>query len=113
MPPQLPVAKQITDVDHFKRVNDDFRHQFGDQVLRILTQTLRLSTREADFVAHLGNGELVVLSRYNDTQKIISERVCLLRPCLFAHVTSKSEIKVNGIILSIDTREKPKPEENS
>ena len=63
------LALVIIDVDHFKRVNDDFGHQSGDQVLRALAQTLKRATREADFVARLGGEEFVLLIRCNDANE--------------------------------------------
>jgi len=63
------LALVILDVDHFKRVNDDYGHQCGDQVLRALAQTLRRATRESDFVARLGGEEFVLLIRCNNANE--------------------------------------------
>lgn len=57
------LALVIVDVDHFKRINDQFGHQAGDQVLRALGQTLAGSTRDGDFVARIGGEEFVMLFR--------------------------------------------------
>ena len=49
------------DVDHFKRVNDTYGHEAGDEVLRRLGQTLAARLRSSDVVARLGGEEFVAL----------------------------------------------------
>jgi len=56
-----PLALLSLDVDHFKRINDTYGHEAGDQVLRRLAQTLRQRARASDVVARLGGEEFVVL----------------------------------------------------
>lgn len=51
----------LCDVDHFKRVNDNFSHDIGDQVLRQVANLLKQNTREQDVVARIGGEELVIL----------------------------------------------------
>lgn len=50
------------DVDNFKRINDSFGHQSGDDVLRIISKILKGQCREQDVVGRLGGDEFVVLS---------------------------------------------------
>ncbi len=58
--PDTRVAIAICDVDHFKRVNDDFGHAIGDRVLRAIGQTLAAETQGA-FVARYGGEEFALL----------------------------------------------------
>lgn len=51
----------ILDIDHFKRLNDTYGHQFGDFVLRRLGEILRASVYETDFVARYGGEEFAIL----------------------------------------------------
>lgn len=51
----------LADVDHFKRVNDEFGHPAGDAVLKALVQTMRAGTRPYDLVARWGGEEFVIL----------------------------------------------------
>lgn len=49
------------DLDHFKRVNDDFGHHIGDEVLRVFSQTTRDLLSGRDFAARLGGEEFLVV----------------------------------------------------
>lgn len=51
----------VIDVDHFKRVNDDFGHLAGDKVLKIIGTQLSKKLRRTDFIARFGGEEFVVL----------------------------------------------------
>jgi diguanylate cyclase len=52
----------MIDVDHFKKVNDQFGHQTGDDVLRRIADALvRQFLRREDFVARYGGEEFVVV----------------------------------------------------
>jgi len=56
------ITLMFIDVDNFKRINDSFGHQSGDDVLRILAKILKRQCREQDVVGRLGGDEFVVLS---------------------------------------------------
>ena len=49
------------DVDHFKQINDRFGHEKGDELLKLVAQTLKSHLRKPDRVARLGGDEFVVL----------------------------------------------------
>ncbi|RFQ33692.1 GGDEF domain-containing protein, partial [Pseudomonas sp. ATCC 13867] len=51
----------VLDVDHFKRINDDFGHLAGDKVLKIIAAELSKRLRNTDFIARYGGEEFVVL----------------------------------------------------
>lgn len=51
----------ILDVDHFKEVNDTHGHAVGDEVLRMLTHTIKEVVGTAGFVGRLGGEEFAVL----------------------------------------------------
>jgi diguanylate cyclase (GGDEF)-like protein len=57
----LGVSVLFVDVDHFKRVNDEWGHELGDQVLRQLVHRLQGSIREHDLLFRWGGEEFVIL----------------------------------------------------
>lgn len=56
-----PLSVITIDIDHFKRVNDSFGHEIGDNVLRSLAYQLKARLRVSDAVARLGGEEFIVL----------------------------------------------------
>lgn len=56
-----PLALLMLDVDHFKRVNDEFGHPAGDAVLVTVAHTLRTAVRPTDHVARYGGEEFAVI----------------------------------------------------
>lgn len=67
----------VTDIDHFKSVNDTYGHATGDVVIKSLGQTLMRMKRETDRVARFGGEEFCVLCEETDTEGAIqlAERV--------------------------------------
>ncbi|UTF60727.1 EAL domain-containing protein [Gilvimarinus sp. DA14] len=55
------IALFYLDLDHFKRINDTFGHEAGDQLLIEVSGRLRSHLREEDCVARLGGDEFAVL----------------------------------------------------
>ncbi len=53
----------MCDVDHFKRINDNFGHPAGDQVLKDLANFLHIQMRKEDMLARYGGEEFIMLLR--------------------------------------------------
>jgi len=51
----------ILDIDHFKSVNDDFGHQAGDAVLRLVSASVHAALRSSDVFARYGGDEFAVI----------------------------------------------------
>lgn len=51
----------MCDLDHFKRINDEFGHATGDDVIRAMADTLRDRSKRTAALARLGGEEFVVL----------------------------------------------------
>ena len=57
----LPCSLIICDIDRFKRVNDNYGHPAGDQVIKSFAQLLKSKCRSGDLVARYGGEEFVML----------------------------------------------------
>lgn len=51
----------IVDIDHFKRINDQFGHDYGDKVIQVVAGVLQRECRETDFVARIGGEEFGIV----------------------------------------------------
>ncbi|MCH2101295.1 MAG: diguanylate cyclase [Planctomycetes bacterium] len=56
-----PLSVILTDVDHFKSVNDDFGHNTGDCVLQVVSDALRAGVRSGDHLGRWGGEEFLIL----------------------------------------------------
>lgn len=63
-----PLTFAITDIDFFKRINDNFSHQVGDEVLVNIAAIFRSSIRQTDIVARYGGEEFVLLFPETDVK---------------------------------------------
>lgn len=58
---QFNTALMLLDLDHFKKINDTYGHETGDQVLQQLSLRLKAVMREFDLLARLGGDEFMLL----------------------------------------------------
>lgn len=83
------------DIDHFKRINDNFGHDVGDKVLVSLAEILRKRTRASDVIARFGGEEFVALLPDTDGKKALA-----LAETLLEHVRAASIEPVGRITVS-------------
>ncbi len=67
----------LTDIDHFKSVNDTYGHPMGDQVLKGVAKILKEQARDTDIVARYGGEEFAIVMPETDSKgaHAIAERI--------------------------------------
>lgn len=67
----------MADIDHFKRVNDQYGHSVGDQVLTEFAQRLKAGIRSQDMAGRFGGEEFVVILQETDAtmMRAVAERL--------------------------------------
>ncbi|MFV5491309.1 GGDEF domain-containing protein [Acinetobacter sp. ASP199] len=56
-----PSSLIVFDVDHFKKINDNYGHDIGDRVLQIIAETAQSEMRDTDILARYGGEEFIAL----------------------------------------------------
>jgi len=74
----------MIDIDRFKRVNDKYGHQIGDEVLKSVASTIQQVARETDIAARYGGEEFAVILDGAGTNeaRLIAERMRLTIDCV-------------------------------
>ncbi|BAI80539.1 signal transduction response regulator [Deferribacter desulfuricans SSM1] len=57
----VPFAVMILDIDHFKRINDTYGHDIGDEILINLSKILKETLRKTDIIGRFGGEEFLCL----------------------------------------------------
>lgn len=95
-----PLSQIILDMDHFKRVNDTYGHDVGDEVLIRLGKIIVNAIRSADLAARYGGEEFVVLMPETDVFDAaeVAERIRLAvetTPFVVSHAVGKLNLTVS------------------
>ena len=90
-----PLSVAMLDIDHFKRVNDTYGHDAGDQALRSLAGLMISEFRTIDFVGRLGGEEFALVFPETELQgaTIACER-------LLANLRA-TEVRLDGATISL------------
>ena len=72
-----PLTMAMLDVDHFKRINDTYGHQVGDEVLCEIARRFEKSIRASDILGRYGGEEFVVIFPETNLEeaRVVSERL--------------------------------------
>ena len=72
-----PLSLMLVDIDHFKKFNDTYGHQTGDDVLRLVAHTLASNTKGRDTAARYGGEEFAVIlpDTVLETSRILAEKI--------------------------------------
>ena len=67
----------VLDIDHFKKFNDTWGHEVGNQVLMLVAQQITLTIRKLDYACRFGGEEFVILLPNTDLRhaKHVAERL--------------------------------------
>ncbi len=60
----------ICDIDHFKRINDTYGHQTGDDILLKLSNILEQITGETDYIGRIGGEEFLIITTADSEEEI-------------------------------------------
>lgn len=90
----------FVDIDQFKKVNDEFGHQVGDNVLEQLSEILERSVRSVDVVARYGGDEFIVLLPETKKNHALKTAQRILKH-IKNHDFFKDDLKVKDLNISI------------
>lgn len=96
----------MIDIDHFKSFNDNFGHQVGDQVLRLVARTLRDGVKGKDFASRYGGEEFAIILPDTDIEKGMAVANSLRKIIATKDVVNRSTGDVLGrITMSVGVAE--------
>ena len=98
-----PLSMLLLDIDHFKRVNDNWGHMVGDKVLKRIAKIVRAEVREKDSVIRTGGEEFVVLLPDTDAKNAV-----LMAERLRVAIENFSHPSVGKVTASFGVAEKRK-----
>lgn len=89
-----PLAFAIIDIDFFKKVNDSYGHQAGDQVIKSLAQLLLQRLRNTDYIGRMGGEEFGIIfpnTPLREVERLVNELRCTFERLRFS--SPESEFK--------------------
>ncbi len=75
-----PLTIILADIDFFKKVNDTFGHQIGDDVLKEFSRLLKLNIKSTDIVGRWGGEEFLIVCPYTNLEEgvVLAEKLRVL-----------------------------------
>lgn len=86
----------ILDIDFFKKFNDKYGHQVGDEVLRTVSKILKKNTRTTDYVCRYGGEEMsIILPQTSKKEALINaQRICDAVAQTPLRISNTEEVKI-------------------
>ncbi len=94
----------ILDIDHFKRINDNYGHLAGDYILKSFTETISENLREYDLLGRFGGEEFIIILYDVDKEeaKEIIERIAtIIRDKVFTYQDKNIKFTFSGGVSSV------------
>lgn len=72
-----PLCLLMIDIDHFKKFNDDYGHQTGDGVLKLVARAMKANVKGRDLLARYGGEEFAIILKNTSLQgaAILAEQI--------------------------------------
>jgi len=102
---EKPLALIMADIDHFKRINDQYGHQIGDKILVQVADLLRKQLRTYDMAARYGGEEfcLVLPEISLDEAMDVAERIrCKAEAMTFGPPMEKDKLSISFGVAAFD-----------
>jgi diguanylate cyclase (GGDEF)-like protein len=101
------IAVMMIDIDHFKEVNDQYGHQYGDQVLKAVAECIHTCLRTEDVGARWGGEEFVIVLPFTslDAATRVAERLRQLIAAMSIDVGGSRPLKITvsiGVAAEVD-----------
>jgi diguanylate cyclase len=93
-----PMSLLMLDIDHFKRFNDNYGHQLGDQVLRLVAKTLADGVKGRDTPARYGGEEFVIVLPQTRLENAVTVAEQIRRTMVRHKVVRKDTGEEYGVI---------------
>ena len=94
----------LVDIDDFKKLNDTYGHQAGDEVLQEIAHILRSVSRETDIVARFGGEEFIIILPNTSEEEAVALAGRLIKAVqqtwIAINATEKVNITVSGGLAS-------------
>lgn len=92
-----PFSVALVDIDHFKKFNDKYGHLFGDEVLKYIASTLRLTIENAGHIFRYGGDEFVIVFPCKDIEPALQ----LMRKCNYCVANRPFSYRGRLIVITI------------
>jgi diguanylate cyclase (GGDEF)-like protein len=101
------ISAIMIDIDHFKRINDRFDHQTGDQVLVDIVSMLKQRLRQTDNIFRFGGEEFVVITLHTDLGRATRLAEDLRRVVATNLFVEGSKITISAGVAELEKDEHP------
>ncbi len=108
-----PLSMILIDIDYFKRFNDRYGHQAGDDCLKMVARTLdQIVHRPGDLVARYGGEEFVIVLPETDPEGAQAVAQHILKEIFKLHINHEASEAADYVTLSLGTATRGEEHEN-